>query len=209
MAAETWFDAADALAQGFADRLIEPVRIAARFDIGRFRNAPPELVEAVGGREDVRPPNGPVPAEGQSGAGIVANDDRQYRGRRCRPSRRHVDGGQRRRSSSRGHGCRRRHDSSPSDPIPPAVAAQRAPIPPPSAPRPSPMPAPSSISAASRASRRWPGGSSNRTPVSTTSASPFWRQKPRPNPRSPPITRNPAGARQPVPGARSSPAPSS
>ncbi|MGS4947965.1 head maturation protease, ClpP-related [Meridianimarinicoccus sp. RP-17] len=47
MAAETWFDASDAVAQGFADRLIEPVRIAARFDIGRFRNAPPVLVEAV------------------------------------------------------------------------------------------------------------------------------------------------------------------
>lgn len=47
MAAETWFDASDAVAQGFADRLIEPVRIAARFDIGRFRNAPPVLIEAV------------------------------------------------------------------------------------------------------------------------------------------------------------------
>jgi ATP-dependent Clp protease protease subunit len=47
MAAETWFDAGDAVAQGFADRLIEPVRIAARFDIGRFRNAPPVLVEQV------------------------------------------------------------------------------------------------------------------------------------------------------------------
>lgn len=47
MAAETWFNAADAVAQGFADRLIEPVRIAANFDIGRFRNAPPVLVEAV------------------------------------------------------------------------------------------------------------------------------------------------------------------
>ena len=49
MSAETWLDAADSLAQGFADRLIEPVRIAARFDIGRFRNAPPELAEAVAG----------------------------------------------------------------------------------------------------------------------------------------------------------------
>jgi ATP-dependent protease ClpP protease subunit len=47
MAAETWFDASDAVAQGFADRLIEPVRIAANFDIARFRNAPPVLVEAV------------------------------------------------------------------------------------------------------------------------------------------------------------------
>jgi ATP-dependent Clp protease, protease subunit len=47
MAAETWFDAADAVAAGFADRLADPVRMAARFDIGRFRNAPPDLVEAV------------------------------------------------------------------------------------------------------------------------------------------------------------------
>jgi len=36
-----------AVAQGFADRLVEPVRIAATFDIGRFRNAPPVLVDAT------------------------------------------------------------------------------------------------------------------------------------------------------------------
>lgn len=47
MAAETWFDAAEAVEAGFADRIAEPVRIAARFDIGSFRNAPPNLVEAV------------------------------------------------------------------------------------------------------------------------------------------------------------------
>ena len=47
MAAETWFGAAEALEAGLATRLAEPVRIAAAFDIGRFRNAPPELVEAV------------------------------------------------------------------------------------------------------------------------------------------------------------------
>ncbi|MFC7705171.1 head maturation protease, ClpP-related [Plastorhodobacter daqingensis] len=47
MASETWFDAADAMAQGFADRLVEPVRIAARFEISRFRNAPPVLVDAI------------------------------------------------------------------------------------------------------------------------------------------------------------------
>ncbi len=51
MAAETWFDAADALSQGFADRVVEPVRIAAQFDIGRFRNAPPDLAEAVAAAE--------------------------------------------------------------------------------------------------------------------------------------------------------------
>jgi ATP-dependent protease ClpP protease subunit len=47
LAAETWFDAADALEAGLATRLAEPVRIAATFDIRQFRNAPPELVEAV------------------------------------------------------------------------------------------------------------------------------------------------------------------
>ena len=47
MAAETWFDAQEALDAGLATRLAEPVRIAASFDIARFRNAPPELVEAV------------------------------------------------------------------------------------------------------------------------------------------------------------------
>ena len=45
MAKETWLDAAEAVELGFADRLAEPVRIAARFDIGRFRNAPPALVD--------------------------------------------------------------------------------------------------------------------------------------------------------------------
>jgi hypothetical protein len=47
MAKETWLDAAEAVELGFADRLAEPVRIAARFDIGQFRNAPPALVGAV------------------------------------------------------------------------------------------------------------------------------------------------------------------
>ncbi len=47
MAAETWFSAAEALEAGLATQLAEPVRIAASFDIGRFRNAPPELVDAV------------------------------------------------------------------------------------------------------------------------------------------------------------------
>jgi len=47
MAAETWFSAAEAMEAGLATQLAEPVRIAASFDIARFRNAPPELVEAV------------------------------------------------------------------------------------------------------------------------------------------------------------------
>jgi hypothetical protein len=56
MSAETWFDATDALEAGLATRLVEPVRIAASFDIGRFRNAPTILVETV--TEAVEPCNG-------------------------------------------------------------------------------------------------------------------------------------------------------
>jgi hypothetical protein len=52
MAKETWLDAAEAVELGFADRLAEPVRIAARFDIGRFRNAPPELVDVTDGEAE-------------------------------------------------------------------------------------------------------------------------------------------------------------
>ena len=62
MAKETWLDAAEAVELGFADRLAEPVRIAARFDVGRFRNAPPALVEAV-----------------DAAAGDAADDDRRPR----------------------------------------------------------------------------------------------------------------------------------
>lgn len=47
MAAETWLDAKDALDFGFIDRLAEPVELAAAFDVARFRNAPPEVVDAI------------------------------------------------------------------------------------------------------------------------------------------------------------------
>lgn len=67
MAAETWFDASDAVAQGFADRLIEPVRIAANFDIGRFRNAPPVLVEQVEADQDSD--------DAADGAAVEADED--------------------------------------------------------------------------------------------------------------------------------------
>ncbi|WP_426034911.1 head maturation protease, ClpP-related [Cypionkella sp. TWP1-2-1b2] len=55
MAAETWLDAKDALDFGFADRIAEPVRIAARFDVGRFRNAPPALAKPVVDADEVNP----------------------------------------------------------------------------------------------------------------------------------------------------------
>ncbi len=47
MAAETWFDAEAAIATGLATRMVEPVRIAASFDVAAFRNAPPVLIEAT------------------------------------------------------------------------------------------------------------------------------------------------------------------
>ena len=52
MAAETWLDAKDALDLGFIDRIAEPVKLAASFDVARFRNAPPELVEAASEAEE-------------------------------------------------------------------------------------------------------------------------------------------------------------
>ncbi len=62
MAAETWLDAKDALDLGFIDRVAEPVKLVAAFDVARFRNAPPELVEAVNEADE---PAAPEPqAEG-------------------------------------------------------------------------------------------------------------------------------------------------
>lgn len=56
MAAETWLDAKDALDFGFIDRIAEPVKLAASFDVARFRNAPSSLLEVV--TETVGAPNG-------------------------------------------------------------------------------------------------------------------------------------------------------
>ncbi|WP_428542680.1 head maturation protease, ClpP-related [Profundibacter sp.] len=47
MAKETWLDAAEALDMGFADTMAEPVKMAASFDVSRFQNTPPEIIEAV------------------------------------------------------------------------------------------------------------------------------------------------------------------
>jgi ATP-dependent Clp endopeptidase proteolytic subunit ClpP len=44
MQAETWLSAQEAVALGLADRVEESVRMAAHFDLSRFRNAPPQLV---------------------------------------------------------------------------------------------------------------------------------------------------------------------
>jgi ATP-dependent protease ClpP protease subunit len=62
MAKETWLDAAEALDMGFADTMAEPVKMTASFDVSRFRNAPPEIVEAVKAAKapDPAPPSAAV-----------------------------------------------------------------------------------------------------------------------------------------------------
>ena len=40
---ETWLSAQEALELGLADRVEQPVRMAAHFDLSRFRNTPPQL----------------------------------------------------------------------------------------------------------------------------------------------------------------------
>lgn len=74
MAAETWLDAKDALALGFIDRIAEPVKLAASFDVSRFRNAPPELVTAAS------EPEAPETAEPQTedDAGTSAQPDPEH-----------------------------------------------------------------------------------------------------------------------------------
>jgi ATP-dependent Clp endopeptidase proteolytic subunit ClpP len=43
LAAETWLSAQEALELGLADRIEQPIRMAAHFDLSRFRNPPPQL----------------------------------------------------------------------------------------------------------------------------------------------------------------------
>jgi ATP-dependent Clp endopeptidase proteolytic subunit ClpP len=47
MTAETWLSAQEALELGLADRIEQPVRMAAHFDLSRFRNPPPQLAALV------------------------------------------------------------------------------------------------------------------------------------------------------------------
>jgi ATP-dependent Clp protease protease subunit len=47
MQAETWLSAQEAVALGLADRVERPVRMAAHFDLSRFRNPPPQLAASA------------------------------------------------------------------------------------------------------------------------------------------------------------------
>lgn len=73
MAAETWLDAQDALNLGFIDRIAEPVKLAASFDVASFRNAPPEVVEAASEADE---PAGPEPqSEGVADANTLPDPE--------------------------------------------------------------------------------------------------------------------------------------
>jgi ATP-dependent Clp protease, protease subunit len=44
---ETWLSAQEAVALGLADRVEQPVRMAAHFDLSRFRNTPPQVAASL------------------------------------------------------------------------------------------------------------------------------------------------------------------
>lgn len=75
MAAETWLDAKDALDLCFADRIADPVRIAARFDVGRFRNAPPVLVKGASDAAEDEPIGNGSSDDDPAPEGSVSDDD--------------------------------------------------------------------------------------------------------------------------------------
>ena len=69
MAAETWFDASEAIDMGLADTMAAPVRMAARFDVSGFRNTPEAIVAAGAAKAEpiaVEPEPDPEPATGSN-----------------------------------------------------------------------------------------------------------------------------------------------
>ena len=83
MAAETWLSAEEAVELGFADRVEPPVRMAAHFDLSRFRNPPPQLAalaasataqedEMSGSAEDPTAQAGRGRCRGRRGYGLRA-----------------------------------------------------------------------------------------------------------------------------------------
>ena len=80
---ETWLSADEALEMGFADRIEQPVKMAAHFDMSRFRNAPQALAalsnqneeapmsksaKTPPGKADVTPDNADAPETPETGA---------------------------------------------------------------------------------------------------------------------------------------------
>jgi ATP-dependent Clp endopeptidase proteolytic subunit ClpP len=57
MQAETWLTAEEAVELGLADRIDEPVRMAAKFDLSRFQNPPPQLAAAITDEQEADMPD--------------------------------------------------------------------------------------------------------------------------------------------------------
>ena len=199
MSAETWLDAADALARGFADRLIEPVRIAASFDIGRFRNAPPELAEAVEGdgtgAETVPDGNGSE----DNAADIVGSDDDVT-----------PDADPALRSETEGTDVAE-DDNPPADADPETGVAATNAAPDAGAIRAEAISHARAVIDLCRLAGqpRMAGRFLEQDAASTRCARRSSQPRRKPSPRSRRITRSPAVTRPRAPGARSSPAPSS
>jgi ATP-dependent protease ClpP protease subunit len=86
MAAETWLSAQEAVELGLADRVEAPVRMAAHFDLSRFRNTPPQLVALAATpspqEDDMSEFKKSQPA--QAGTGCIRNCARYATWDRCR-----------------------------------------------------------------------------------------------------------------------------
>lgn len=79
MSEETWMTAADALALGFADRLAEPVKAAAQFDLSQFKKAPTALQVQASAPPPPPPPSQPVTKEDRSMEKTQAQIDEEKR----------------------------------------------------------------------------------------------------------------------------------
>ena len=199
MAAETWFDAAEALEAGLATRMAEPVRIAASFDIARFRNAPPELVEAV---ESETSDDAPAEPHIVAAANDVAADPSPDT-----PGDDTVDPGAPTGADSTPQPAPHVPDRN----MPPSTVAAANTAPDATAIRAEAIAhARAVIDLCRLAGQPQMAGRFLEEDASLDAVrAACWTRRPRPRRRSRPITRNPGAAPRPAPGATSSPAPSS
>lgn len=74
MQAETWLTAEEAVGLGLADRIEEPVRMAAHFDLSRFQNPPPQLAAAVTHDQETDMSEPKTKRDGKTAPAIQAED---------------------------------------------------------------------------------------------------------------------------------------
>jgi hypothetical protein len=74
MQAETWLTAEEAVVPGLADRVDEPVRMAARFDLSRFQHPPPQLAAAIINKQETDMPDPKTTRAGKTVPAAKAED---------------------------------------------------------------------------------------------------------------------------------------